>query len=74
MRCVVCGYETQDNSDKFCQNCGHKYNSNYCTNPHCYQRNNGEIVPCDETACYCPDCGSKTEYFEKSLIEPQDYL
>ncbi len=73
MRCIKCGYVTENELDTYCQNCGHEFNSNYCTNEHCFQRNNGEPIPCNEDACYCPDCGSETVYFREGLITPKKY-
>lgn len=71
MKCIKCGHESRSESDKFCINCGHEYNSNFCLNEFCYARNNGEPVPCDEDACYCPDCGGETAYFRDGLISPK---
>lgn len=73
MQCIKCGYTTEDENDIYCQNCGHEFNSNYCTNDLCYQRNNGERIPCNEDACYCPSCGAETEYFKEGLISPKNY-
>lgn len=73
MRCPRCKYEPQDSHDEFCENCGYPLNSNYCTNEHCYQRNNGIQIPCNEDACYCPDCGAETKYFRDGLIKPKSY-
>lgn len=73
MQCIKCGYTSEDEIDAFCQNCGHEFNSNYCTNECCFLRNNGERIPCDEDACFCPDCGSITEYYEDGLISPKNY-
>lgn len=72
-RCIKCGYESKEEMDKFCKNCGFELNSNYCTNEFCYQRNNGGQIPCDDDACYCPDCGFETRYFADGLISPKTY-
>ncbi len=72
MKCIQCGFEDHEENSKFCENCGYPINSNYCTNDHCFTRNNGEAIPCRETACYCNDCGSQTEYFRDGLIKPID--
>lgn len=71
MKCIKCNHKSLDETYIYCPNCGHKFNSNYCTNEFCYQRNNGEHIPCPENACYCPDCGAETVYFQAGLISPK---
>lgn len=72
MKCAKCGYDSHDEIDTFCMHCGFELNSNYCPNKYCI-RNCGEEIPCNEDACFCPDCGSKTEYYLQCLINPSDY-
>ena len=73
MKCIKCGYESKNDMDAFCQNCGHAFDSNYCTNDNCLQRNNGEPIPCPEDACFCPDCGAETTYFQQGVVSPKTY-
>ena len=70
--CPQCDFTDHEENSVHCENCGFELHSNYCTNERCYTKNNGERVPCSETACYCNDCGSPTEYFEQGLVEPID--
>jgi len=69
-KCIQCDFSNHEENSKYCENCGFELNSNYCTNERCYTKNNGNRIICRETACYCNDCGSPTEYFHQGLIEP----
>lgn len=73
MKCFKCGHEDHEEGAVFCENCSHPLDSNYCTNDTCAGRNNGDRIPCRETACYCDCCGSETEYFRDGLIKPIDH-
>lgn len=73
MKCKQCGLEIHEDNAAFCENCGFELESNYCTNDHCYTRNNGDRIPCNEDACFCNDCGSETEYYRQGLTKP-DFL
>lgn len=75
MLCVKCGYVSTNEYDLYCQNCGHQFNSNYCSNEHCVSRNSDldDPTPCPEDACFCPDCGSETSYYQEKIIEPKTY-
>ena len=73
MKCFKCGFETNDTQDQFCENCGHEYNSNYCTNSSCDRNDRDDPSPCNETACFCPDCGAKTKYFDSGIIDSKVY-
>lgn len=71
-KCIKCGFSEHESEAEFCSNCGMALDSNFCTNPDCFVRNNGDRLPCKETACYCDHCGAETEYFRAGLIKPID--
>lgn len=74
MKCIKCGFEEHENNSAYCENCGHPINSNYCTYSRCVRNSNSdEPIPCNETACYCSDCGTETEYYKQGLIKPNSY-
>jgi len=70
INCKNCGSDNKINSN-FCIYCGFKLNSNYCTNADCMNYNHGteQSNSCDEDACFCNECGSKTEYCLAGLVK-----
>lgn len=73
MICIKCGCPDHESDSRHCWNCGHLLNSNYCSDEHCVLNNGNsddEKIPCREDACYCPECGTETEYFKYELIKP----
>lgn len=73
MKCIRCGFTEHEEMAKFCVNCGHELDSNFCLNAECPLNTGEEIVPCAETACYCNVCGYETTYLKKGLVKPLDY-
>lgn len=76
MKCAKCGCPEHNDDANYCWNCGHELNSNYCTNDHCVLNNcdnDEDRIPCDETASFCPECGSETDYKLQGLVSPIDF-
>lgn len=72
IECWNCGKPDNSEHNAFCTNCGSPL-KNYCTNPACILNMGDPKVPVGTQDCYCPECGSQTEFFAENLIEPEDY-
>lgn len=66
-KCKVCGFDKHVENADFCQYCG-VILTNYCTNGNC-DLNNGDSVPIDPEARYCPYCGSQSTFMEAGYFD-----
>ncbi|HCL4466719.1 TPA: zinc-ribbon domain-containing protein [Clostridium botulinum] len=67
MGCPNCGFETENESAIFCQECG-TYLINNCSSDHC-DLNDGEKISLPDNAKFCPYCGSESTFKKQGLFD-----
>lgn len=85
LACIKCGFKNHEHSAAFCQNCGSQLEGNYCTNKDCHRclehdpgketepnllLTSGIVLACPNDALYCPDCGEKTTFHLRRILNP----
>ena len=69
--CYVCGFENHEDGAEFCEECGSEI-YNYCSSSNCKRNRENGDQPCNQTAKFCPSCGSKTTFFLAGYLDDED--